>query len=88
MTYIRDMLYVNAVEKFLGRRLDEEELNGEPFMVQLRNGGLISFQVPLLRFPWDVITRPEELIVRDYGDSTVRRLLDNVNTPDGTYEEV
>lgn len=59
MEQIRDMLYVKGLERRLNRRLTEEEMDGEPFLVRTRSGNYEQYRVPILRYPWDLMIYPQ-----------------------------
>ncbi len=63
MSQIRDMIFVSALEKHLGRALTEDEMDGQPFDVRLPDGRYREYCVPMLTFPYDLISRPEDLTV-------------------------
>ena len=61
MSQIRDMLYVNTLEKRLGRSLTLEEIySDEPFKVVLRNGFVEYHEIPVLKFPDELLTKIED----------------------------
>lgn len=62
MELIRDMLYVKSLERRLRRRLTDEEMNGETFRAIFPDGRVEFLAVPLIRFPHDLITRPEDMV--------------------------
>ncbi len=61
MTNIRDVIYIKELEKRLGRSLLEEEMDGNPFEVRFPDGHWETLCVPLLSFPYDLITKPEDI---------------------------
>lgn len=61
MTQIMDVLYIKAVEKRLGRRLSEEEMDGQPSMIYFPGGHYEKIQVPYLRFPYELMSQPEDV---------------------------
>jgi hypothetical protein len=65
MEIIRDMLYVKSVERRLGRSLSEEEMDGESHRVFLPNGNFEFVQVPLLNFPYDLLSKPEDMFMAE-----------------------
>ncbi len=70
MSQIRDMLYVSDLEKHLGRSLTEDELDGNPFDLRLPNGNWVTYCVPLLVFPYDLITKPEDITEGDLRNAS------------------
>jgi hypothetical protein len=62
MMQIRDMLYVNSVERRLGRPLTEEEMDGDSRPIVFPGGRTEYIQVPILLFPYDLITNAEDLM--------------------------
>lgn len=65
MTQIRDMLFVNSLERQLNRKLTPDELVGEEFKVKFPDGHVEWIQVPLLEFPFDLLTKPEDIFVSE-----------------------
>lgn len=65
MEQIRDMIFVNQLEKRLGRTLDEDELSGDVFQAQFPDGHVEHLAVPLLDFPHDLMPEPEVLFCDD-----------------------
>jgi hypothetical protein len=63
MQTIRDMLFVKTLERQLGRQISKEELNSEePFRVVFPNGEVSWIEIPVLLFPDDLISQPEDLL--------------------------
>lgn len=64
---IKDVLYIKHIERTIGRKLDEMDLEaimyGEPIYFQKRNGELISFIVPLYRIPHDLMNKDLDLAI-------------------------
>lgn len=57
MEYIKDVLFIKTLEKRLGRRLTDEEVNAiEPFQVTFKDGSVELVRIPLLPFPEYFIT--------------------------------
>lgn len=55
--YIRDMLFVNTIEKRLGRKLTEEELDSDEALdLHFPNGRREYVVIPRLLFPDDVMS--------------------------------
>lgn len=71
MEQIRDMLYVNELERRLRRSLTDEEMNGESFRAVFPDGHVEFLAVPMLEFPYDLLTKPE-----DYDISAVEEIAD------------
>lgn len=76
-TIVIDVLYVKMIERTIGRKLDELDIEciyfGEPIFVQKKNGVYMSFIVPLYRFPHDLIPSsiaelPQETQFEGYFD--------------------
>jgi hypothetical protein len=61
-TTIRDMLFVNQLEKRLGRRLSREEVETEEYEEELEiyfpDGHREFIRIPRLSFPDDLMSRP------------------------------
>ncbi len=78
MDYIRDMLYVKSVERTLRRPLTEEEMDGQPFMARLPNGNHLSFCVPLLQMPWDLMPSVDGVYMNEipYSHNKLAKLHD------------
>lgn len=55
MAKIRDMIFVNCLEKRLGRRLNEEQLSGEEFEIRALDGHYELVAVPLVDFPYGLL---------------------------------
>lgn len=60
MDQIRDMLYVKSVEKRLRRPLTDEEMSGESYHTVFPDGHVEFIEVPQLKFPYDLLTKPED----------------------------
>ncbi len=68
MQLIRDMLYVKSVERQLMRALTEEEMNGESFRAVFPDGHVEYLIVPLLHFPYDILTKPEDYYQNEWSE--------------------
>jgi hypothetical protein len=64
MSNVIDVLFIKQIEKEIGRKLDEIELDqaryGETIFVQTKRGTYFSFVVPLLEMPRDLMKCPQE----------------------------
>lgn len=59
MSKIRDVLQVKQIEKLLGRKLTDWELEDTgPFLVRLKDGTYDKVEVTRLEFPRDVLSPP------------------------------
>ncbi len=66
MSQIRDMLYVKNIERQLGRELTKDELNSEePFRVVLMTGDPLWVEIPVLSFPYDLLSKPQDIFVSE-----------------------
>jgi hypothetical protein len=63
MEYVRDVLQIKSIERRIGRKLSEDECDGEPFLVQMPNGIYRMFRVHLIKFPWGLCERTVPLDV-------------------------
>lgn len=63
MEVIRDVILIKSVERRLGRALTAEEMEqvdlGEPLRIRFRDGHYETVQIPLLKFPYDLLSSPE-----------------------------
>lgn len=59
MEQIRDMIFVKQLEHRLGRPLTEQEMSGEEFEVEFADGHTEWHIVPILNFPYDLLSAPE-----------------------------
>jgi hypothetical protein len=57
MEYVRDVLQIKAIERRIGRKLNEDECDGEPFLVQMPSGIYKMFRIHLIKFPWGLCER-------------------------------
>lgn len=55
VVYIRDMNVVRDFERKLGRDLEEAEMAGLPFLVEVSHGSLDLWEVPLIEFPDELV---------------------------------
>ena len=64
-TLVKDVLYIKTIEKAIGRKLDELDLEcieyGEPIFVQHKHGGWASYVVPLYHMPHDLMRKDIDL---------------------------
>ena len=70
MTQIKDVLYIKTLELRLRRRLNEDELDGNPFLAKFPDGHWEELCVPYLKFPTDLLPTPD-----DYIDELIQRYL-------------
>ncbi len=59
------MLYVKWAERRLNRSLTEDEMNGEPFRAVFLDGHAEYLVVPMLVFPYDLLTKPEDFYISE-----------------------
>ncbi len=65
MVKLRDMLFVNTLEKQLGRKLTEIEMSGEFNLFRFRNGRSRYIKIPLLDFPYDLMPSPNQEVFEE-----------------------
>jgi hypothetical protein len=64
-TIVKDVLFIKTIEKAIGRKLDDLELEcieyGEPIFVQYKNGTWASYVVPTYNMPHDLMPKGVDL---------------------------
>lgn len=64
-TLVKDVLYIKTIEKAIGRKLDELDLEcieyGEPIFVQHKNGMWASYVIPTYQMPHDLMPKGVDL---------------------------
>lgn len=65
MEKIRDVLYIKSLEKHLGRPLTNDDLYEDEFRIEFPDGRIEFYEIPMLVFPYDLLTKPEDLYVSE-----------------------
>jgi hypothetical protein len=77
--YIRDMLFVNTLEKRLGRKLTEEELESDELELTFPGKRREFVVIPRLLFPDDVMSSEAQIDLGFYKRDDVRRVSGDVD---------